>query len=105
VERGIQSREVRILFGNQAGGLVVRRLTMRNANPNITSEKSISVATEDPRGNEVSEAGQRRPSNASTPYVNGFNGLLIRMQPDAPANGNRAPDNSHSGIKNRLTIP
>src|SRR5258708_9722045 len=28
-----------------------------------------------------------------------------RIHPEAPDSGNSAPDNSHSGIRNRLTIP
>ncbi len=31
--------------------------------------------------------------------------MMMRIHPDAPASGNSAPDNSHNGIRNKLTIP
>ena len=46
VQRSIDDGKNRILFGNlcHAAGFVVRRLAIRNASPNMNSEKSTRVA-------------------------------------------------------------
>src|ERR1051326_1037470 len=58
VERGVERGEEGVLLGdrvsgNQAAGLVLRRLAMRNARPNITSENRSKVAIADDKGNSV----------------------------------------------------
>ncbi len=57
-----QSREERELFrdrisDDQAAGLVLRRFTIRNANPNMTNENRSRVATAEGSGNVVSAPG------------------------------------------------
>jgi len=62
-----QSRKVGVFFGDQAAGLLVRRLTIRNASPNMTRENNNNVATADGSGNVASMPGYRSERKASTP--------------------------------------
>jgi hypothetical protein len=62
VQTGDQSWKVRVflrdhILDNQAAGLVVRRLAIRNASPNITSENKSKVAIAEGNGNCVSIPG------------------------------------------------
>src|SRR5580698_10737592 len=69
VQTSDQGREVGVLLGNHAAGLVVRRLTIKKDNPNMANAKMPSAAID--TGKEVSTglAGYNSPRNASTPYV------------------------------------
>ena len=67
-----QSREVRVLFWDQAAGLVLRRLTIKKASPNMTSENSTNVAIEEESGKFVSIPGYKSSRRADKPYVSGF---------------------------------
>lgn len=57
IESCIKGREVRVLLGNHAAGLVVRRFAISRASPNITNENRISVAIADESGKLDSDAG------------------------------------------------
>ena len=61
VQSGVQGREVRVLFGDQAAGLIredrVRRFAINNAKPNMTSENRSSVAIAEGSGNVASAPG------------------------------------------------
>ncbi len=52
-----QGREERVFFSDHAAGLVVRRLAIRNASPNITSENRSNVAIAEGRGKVASIPG------------------------------------------------
>ena len=66
VERGIDDRENRELWRNRhhTAGLVLRRFTIRNASPNMNSEKSTNVAREAVSENSPWLAGYIRSRSA-----------------------------------------
>src|ERR1700728_4142934 len=57
VQTGNQGREVGVLFRDQAAALVVRRLAIRKASPDITSENRSKVAIAEGRGKVASMPG------------------------------------------------
>src|SRR5207253_1109216 len=60
---------------------------------------------EDAMGGHASRLdGYNRFRSASTPYVRGFMYIRSRIQLEAPASGNNAPESSQRGIRNRLII-
>src|SRR5437763_7648864 len=63
----VQSGEESVLLGDHAAGLVVRRLTIRNANPNMNTENRTSVAIADGIAKFVSAPGYNKARRADTP--------------------------------------
>src|SRR5580698_3172983 len=67
VQTSDQGREVGILLGNHAAGLVLRRFTIKKDNPNMTAANNPSAIIETGREVSVGLAGYSSPRNASTP--------------------------------------
>jgi hypothetical protein len=57
VQTSDQSREVSVLLGNHAAGLVVRRFTIKKDNPNMTAANKPSADIETAREASVGLAG------------------------------------------------
>ncbi len=57
VQAGDKGREVGVLLGDHAAGLVVRRLAIKNASPNITRENRSKVAIAEGSGKVASIPG------------------------------------------------
>lgn len=87
-----------------AAGFVLRRFAITNAHTNMTAANAARIPIEIPMGKIADAPGKIRARNASLPYVTGLICINTRIHPEAPLNGNNAPDNIQSGSRNRFTI-
>ncbi len=79
----------RVLFRNHAhaAGLVVRRLTITNARPNMNSENNTRVASEDGRSNIAGLAGVKQLAQSLDPVGEGIDIHQGANPEDAPTDG------------------